>query len=225
MKAAFLFSGQVRGLTHCIEKLEEHLFSKFDISDKFFYLPIEDTELISVVLKTDPTCIVFEQDFYHHLEEKISPHNQISYSHHTLSANNYSLKGRMQHYFLQWYGVKRVYEMMESYCKNRETDYDVVIRIRCDTRPYTPLNLQEINLESINIPRFQHHYGMHDRFAIGNMKNMKIYCSKYDNLINENMGNMNSENRLLHHLLNHQMTINLINFEYDRINKDGSKQD
>lgn len=224
MKAAFLFSGQLRGFNHCLPNIQKYLFDVFEESDTFVYCPKEDLSRLNELLQLNPKVMHFEEDFFHTLENLVDNNNQISYSKDSSEKNGYKSKGRMQHYFIQWYGVKKVYEMMEDYAKYQNKIYDIVFRIRFDTCPKTPLNLEEIKLDHINVPDFQHWFGIHDRFACGNMENMKVYCHKYDHMIFNNMGNGNCESRMLQHLNNHKVKINKINFYYTRLHQDGSLQ-
>jgi hypothetical protein len=224
MKAAFLFSGQLRGFNHCYPSLQKHLFDKFEEADKFFYCPVDDASRINELLPLNPKSLVFEEDFHHIIENKVDPNNSITYSKGRIAHNGYELKGRMQHYFLQWYGVKRAYEMMESFAINQGKKYDLVFRLRFDACPKKDFDLEQVKFDHINVPDFEHWFGLHDRFACGNMENMKVYCQKYDNFTKNNMGNGNSESRLLEHLKNNKIPINKMNFYYTRIHNDGTLQ-
>jgi hypothetical protein len=224
MKAAFLFSGQLRGFNHCLPSLQKHLFDKFEVADKFCYCTIDDLSRVDELAALEPKSLVFEQDFFHVIEHRVDPNNEITYSKGRIAHNGYELKGRMQHYFLQWYGVKRAYEMMETYAKHQGKRYDLVFRVRFDSNPKKDLDLDSLKLDHINIPNFEHWFGTHDRFACGNMQNMKIYCQKYDNFVLNNMGRGNSESRLKQHLENNKIPVNLIDFYYTRVHNDGTLQ-
>lgn len=224
MKAAFLFSGQLRGFNHCYPSLQKHLFDKFEEADKFFYCPSDDITRVDELKALNPRSVVFEDDFHHVIEHRVDPNNEITYSKGRIEYNGYELKGRMQHYFLQWYGVKRAYEMMESYAKYQGKRYDLVFRVRFDACPKKDLDLTTLKLDHINIPDFEHWFGIHDRFACGNMENMKIYCKKYDYFVQNNMGKGNSESRLKQHLINHNIPVNKIDFYYTRLHNDGTLQ-
>ena len=224
MKAAFLFSGQLRGFKYCIDSLKTELFDLFDVSDKFFFCTTEDYNEIDLLKSLNPINLTFEQDFYHPLDEVVNSYNQITYSNSKIAQNGYSLKGRMQHYYLQWYGVKRVFEIMENYSLTSKKQYDLIFRLRFDTFMKTSLNINEVKLNCLNVPDFDHWGGIHDRFGFGSMDTMKVYCHQYDNFHLNNIGNSNSEGRLLQYLTNNKIDINKINFSYDRLNKDGSIQ-
>ena len=229
MNCAFLFSGQLRGFDHCIEKIKLSIASQFDESDYFFYLPYEDHSNISKVISLKPKILTIAEDTYDPLEEMIKKENDISYSETKIAKNGYSLKGRMQHYLLQWYGVRYVYNMMENYCLLTGKKYDLVCRIRCDHFPITPFLLSSIKTDCVNIPiasgsSNDDFGGIHDRFAIGDMTNMKTYCDKYSSIKKDNLGLGNSESKLLMHLNNHDAKINRFSYFYERINNDGTVQ-
>ena len=111
MKAAFLFSGQLRGFNHCIEDFKEHLFSSFDEYDTFFYLPVADGKRLFDIIT--PTSVLLEKDQFHKEIKNFS--NNICRSDKRSQDNKYEPLVHMQHYFLQWYGVKRVFEVFDSY--------------------------------------------------------------------------------------------------------------
>lgn len=229
MNCAFLFSGQLRGFNHCIEKIKLSIASQFDESDYFFYLPYEDYNNLSKVILLKPKVLTIAEDSYDPLEEKIKTENDISYSDTKIARNGYSLKGRIQHYLLQWYGVQYVYNMMENYSSLTGKKYDLVCRIRCDHFPITPFVLSSIRTNCVNIPLAagssnDDFGGIHDRFAIGDMTSMKTYCNKYNSIKIDNIGLGNSENKLLTHLKNNNTTINRFFYFYERLNADGTIQ-
>lgn len=222
-RAAFLFSGQLRGFPHCIQSMQEYLFSAFDEYDTFFYIPPEDAELL--YSKCVPTSATIEHDLYHKEVEGFN--NSITYSDRKIAENGYKLHGRMQHYYLQWYGVKRVFELFESYNKIANIDYDAVFRIRCDFKfkqqfSYSPF-------DGLQIPTNYGHGGIYDRLAFGKQEHMKYYCSLYDKIqegfYKDSINLGNSESKLLQHLMGCGIPIRFVPMDYDRINKDGSIQD
>jgi hypothetical protein len=88
---AFLFSGQLRGFSQCIEDLNKFLFSKFKKINCFFYIPVEDHVYINDILKLNPTTVCFENDFYHNLENFTGSQNNIGYSDYKINHNNFIL--------------------------------------------------------------------------------------------------------------------------------------
>ena len=76
MKAAFLFSGQLRGFAHCIDSMKEHLFSAFDSYDTFFYTPDTDGKIL--LDNWEATSAIIEKDQIH--PEVPGFENRIGYS-------------------------------------------------------------------------------------------------------------------------------------------------
>lgn len=198
MKAAFLFSGQLRGFKHCIESNEKYLFSAFAEYDTFFYIPDTDGKKLFDIY--NPTSVLVEKDQTH--RELPEFQNNIGYSSDRMVKNGYECKGRMQHYFLQWYGVKRVFDVFDNYKKLNDIEYDVVFRIRTDIKFYNQFAYNPF--DGIQISDKFGHGGIHDRLAYGSYENMKYYCSLYDNIYsgkyNEYLFTGNSESKLLQHL-------------------------
>lgn len=221
-RAAFLFSGQLRGFKHGINSLVDNLFSAFDEYDTFFYTPQEDgKELLEFIT---PSACIIEKDQYHRDIENFD--NGIAYSDAKIQSNGYELKGRLQHFYLQWYGVKRVYELFESYNLINGLEYDVVFRLRSDFMFFDKFTYEYF--EGLQIPNFADHYGIYDRMAFGSPKYMKYYCSLYDNLYegkyNIRVSNGNSESKLMQHLHAENIPIKRVDLNYKRINRDGTFQ-
>jgi hypothetical protein len=223
MKAAFLFSGQLRGFPICIENFKQYLFSAFEEYDTFFYIPIEDAKTLLDSHK--PTSFIAEQDQTHPEVENFL--NNITYSLDKIQYNSYQAKGRMQHYYLQWYGVQMVYDIFEKYKSIEGKNYDVVFRLRTDLNFKQQFNYEPF--DGIQIPNYNGWGGIYDRFAYGPEKYMKHYSSLYTDvkagLYNEYKYSGNSESKLKQHLERGGMPIKIVeNAVYERINKDGSLQ-
>jgi hypothetical protein len=222
-RAAFLFSGQLRGFPHCIRSMKEHLFSSFDEIDTFFYIPEVDGR--TLYENWMPTSAVIEKDQYHAEVEGFE--NSITSSENKIAANGYATHGRMQHYYLQWYGVKRVFELFDSYRKVNDVKYDTVFRIRTDFKFHKTFHWEDF--DGIQIPAMLPHGGIYDRLAFGPVKYMRYYCSIYDKIKAGhykqfvNLGN--SESKLMQHLTATHIPIKYVHMSYDRINKDGTIQD
>jgi hypothetical protein len=198
MKAAFLFSGQLRGFNHCIDDFKQFLFSSFDSYDTFFYLPPSDGERLFRLIT--PTSAVFERD-QEHRDIQGFQHN-ICRSDQRSAENNYEARKHMQHYFLQWYGVKRVFDIFESYRSLNNEKYDVVFRIRPDIKFYKKFNYCEF--DGIQTSDKSGSGGYYDRLALGSYENMKYYCSLYDCLYRGDYNKFehtgNSESKLQQHI-------------------------
>jgi hypothetical protein len=230
MNTALLFSGQLRGFKHCVENLKKNLIEVFGECDSFMFLTMEDCfeeEYIRSVL--NPKKIIFQKDVYfENAESIVGPHNICGAGDKKIQSNGYKVNENLQRYLLQWYGVKRVYEMMENFSIQNNKKYDYVIRLRCDANFTNPFNIKCLKENYINVPNFDSWYGIHDRFAVGNMENMKVYCNKFDYISPKMAFGVtnfnNSESRMKNYLYFNNIKINEIDFYYERLNKDKTIQ-
>lgn len=238
MNCAFLFSGQMRGFAHALPEMHNKLFSQFDQFDTYFYLPDEDLTKLNIysLQQLKPKVLCFEKDSFANSETKnINHENKISFSENKIQKNEYTLKNRMEHYVLQWYGVYRCFQLFQEYVKINNMNYDLVCRLRCDHLPLENFPIDKINKDILNIPLCGNNTtvkdylgGVYDRFAIGPMGIIKIYCEKYLSILKDNIGHGNSELRLLKHLEHNNIDrskINRLNYLHDRLNNDGTIQD
>lgn len=199
MKAAFLFSGQLRGFNHCIENFNKYLFSAFEEYDTFFYLPVADGKRLFDIIT--PTSVLLEEDQLHKEIKNFA--NNICRSEKRSQDNNYKPLAHMQHYFLQWYGVKKVFEVFDSYRSLNDIKYDVIFRIRPDIKFFKQFVYEEFS--GIQTSDKSGSGGYYDRLAYGSYDHMKYYCSLYDCLYAEKYNNFeftgNSESKLKQHII------------------------
>lgn len=218
-RAAFLFSGQLRGFPYCVNSLTENLFSAFDSYDTFFHIPPEDG--VALLSCWNPTSVLIEPDQLHPNLEGFG--DKIVHSNNIPGYKVYN--NALQHYWLQWYSVKRCFELFDSYRSVNNTHYDVVFRIRCDIGMFKQKFIYE-PFDGIQIPAYKAHFGIYDRLAFGSVDYIRYYCSIYDKIrageYMENVNLGNSESKLLQHLVASGIKIKLIEMKYDRIRKDGT---
>lgn len=115
------------------------------------------------------------------------------------------LRKSLMNLYLQRYSSLQAFKLLDK-------NYDCVIRYRPDCFLSEDVNLKELNLEEfIYTPKNLTAGGAHiagvapfnDKFAIGNMKNMKIYFHAFDHLYEnslENKETIQEETSLLYHL-------------------------
>lgn len=223
MRAAFLFSGQLRGFEYCVKSLQENLFSAFDEYDTFFYIPDSDGK--TLLEHWCPTSVTIEKDQYH--PEVQGFNNRIASSENKIANNGYQTRGRMQHYYLQWYGVKRCFELFDAYRLVNNIHHDVIFRMRCDFYFHEKFTYEH-KPEAIQIPSYKGHGGLYDRLAFGSYDFMKHYCSLYDKVMEGNYQEIvalgNSESKLMQHIAAANIPVRFVPMVYERLNKDGSSQ-
>jgi hypothetical protein len=127
----------------------------------------------------------------------------------------------------QFYKLKKCYTCMENHAKTNGIKYNYVIKARCDLlfeeKTIFDQELMKIAKTNIVCPSYYlkgdrgHHY-INDQFAIGSMKNMRIYCNMYDRIFevaNEMGGDfmLYPEELLAHHLISNYVSIHIHNFK------------
>lgn len=194
MKAAILFSGELRGFKYIYEDLHNFFLNKFSKVDTFFYVKNNDYEIESFY---NPTKILYQEDIIHNQD-----------------GIHLDKPQHIQKFISQWYSVFMSNKLRKEY----SNEYDVVIRLRPDTKLLNEFNLNWIDLDKITVCSFGGYGGINDRFAIGNPENMDIYCNFYYNL---SKFNGNSESKLFNYLSHNNVLINKIDYYWHRINSDG----
>lgn len=119
------------------------------------------------------------------------------------------------------------YSILQCFSLLKE-NYDAIIRYRLDCYPDRKINLNENVFENtIVIPSNNIHGGIayksprfNDKYAIGNMKTMKIYCEMFnyfEQLINEEPLTVQEETGLGYHLIKKNIEIKIGNFNCNLI--------
>lgn len=201
MKTAVLVSGQVRGFKHIVKNLETNLLAHLGEVDTYFYLD-DSAYRIDSFFSADN--IKYEKDIEHDAE----------------GLNNFYGHSRStpQKFLQQWYSLYACKRMMLDSGK----EYDLIVRTRPDNDFITPLTLDMLNLNAINVCKWGDWGGYNDRFAIGPAEHMITYCDfylhckKYDG---------NSESRLQQYLTSKSVPVSRIDHVHYRINEDGSRRE
>jgi hypothetical protein len=198
MRTAVLISGQLRGFKYIINNLRNNLLNNLGETDIFFYIPYDSYK---VEYMFTPTDIRYKHDTEHDVS----------------SFTNFTGPDK-QRYIQQWYSLYKCKELMLSHNKQ----YDYIVRTRPDNDFVTPLTLDLLNLDQINVCSWGSYGGYNDRFAIGPFNQMLVYCDFY---LSCTQYSTNSESRLKQYLDNNDIKVNLIDHVHYRINEDGSKRE
>jgi hypothetical protein len=126
----------------------------------------------------------------------------------TLGANHIFEPDRMRtsliDLYYQRYSAMKAFELLDK-------EYDCVIRYRPDCYLADDVYLKEVDLDKgIYVPRNMGGGGMNDQFAIGNMKNMKVYFDAFNSLFVDQMKNkelVQQETSLKYHLSKNNINI------------------
>lgn len=81
------------------------------------------------------------------------------------------------------YKIMKCNELRKEYEKEKQINYDCVIRCRPDMQFHSGIQLNNIiNLDKINIPVINSFGGLNDQFAYSSGINMDVYCSLYHSI-------------------------------------------
>jgi hypothetical protein len=165
MRCAIFYSGQFRSLDRCYNNHLENIFSKLKNYDVFADIEVStDIEKYKNFIENNIQNI-----------KKFSIYTEPSPVH-RVSIRPQNLRGEISTWLRQIKSIRDSFNL----CENID-DYDIAIRIRTDSLFDRPLeNLEDLDLSSIYIPNHDNWGGYNDRFAIGNIINMKKYLSFYD---------------------------------------------
>jgi hypothetical protein len=127
-------------------------------------------------------------------------------------------KEYVERFYMQHYALYTSHQMIEG-------DYDCIIRYRLDGHTEYKINLQNLDLnEGIFTPdsmKYSEHPSIwpeiNDQYAIGNMKNMKIYLSLFEHLteyFRTDYKTFHLETCLSYHMCKNNIKVNSAGFEY-----------
>jgi hypothetical protein len=224
--AVALFNGQLRGFKFSYENINKNLFEPLEINNAVFLLPEDDRdkELEKFLPSSLNFKVVYEAEIIHD-ESNLPNPNCLTYSSHAIQNNNYQLRGSLQHYFIQLYNKKRVFEIYKTSFTPPEDD--LVLMLRPDLSPHKRLDPNTLKNECINVPNCPQWYGVYDRLSIANTKNTEIYSLLYDQVKTlPPCGINNAESRLKAWLDRNNLCVNIFELgEVLRISVDGTARD
>jgi hypothetical protein len=218
MKIGIQYSGQFRGYAHC-----NHSFIKNHCQIlKFGVLPIEDLVFSNYLLEFNE--VSYQKDIL--LKEPVDFENAITYSKEKIIYNNYTPKGRMQSYLLQWHGVYKCSNMRKEFCLKSDIDLDFIVRCRWDINILDNIDFNNFKKGILYIPNRESFSGYFDRFAIGSKDVMDVYCDLFSNLdlIKKFTGSGNSESKLKQYLDLKQIEVKLFDVNLNRLNFNKTEQ-
>jgi len=180
---AICVSGSLRSLEHCKESIVNNVINpnkdKYNLIF-FFYIPYDINYKKVDLMKEYNPIISINNDI------KLKEVNVIwggrQKGDEKLAKDNISSVG-IQGYLQQLYGIEKSFRMIFDYEYNSNINFDLIMRLRSDVKYETPIIIDNYDLsEKLIIPHFHCFYGINDRFALGNKKNMAIYMTMYSNI-------------------------------------------
>lgn len=235
MKVALITGGQPRFTKYWIENYKRlvgasqidlyfYLWKDFELTDsQLNFSDIEGTieqKIESVLIKNvNLRQIVWTDNpaFENIINERLI-YSLINVNH--LDTYN-KVETHLKKLLSQRYSILQCFNLLKE-------NYDAIIRYRLDCYPDRKINLNENVIENtIVIPSNNIHGGIaykspgfNDKYAIGNMKIMKIYCEMFnyfEQLINEEPLTVQEETGLGYHLIKKNIEIKVGDFNYHLI--------
>jgi len=225
MKTAICFTGTGRALQYTGENIKKILIDRHPDCDVFVHLAeTQHSEIAKEYFSFDQTKgILIEKD-------EVIDVKGLRW-HPEWPAGLHSGTDPKQTYLNMLLSRKKCGKMLSEYSIKHNIHYDKVIFSRLDVEFFDYLP-QDLDLDYICVPDF-HHFdmvqgrGCNDRFAIGNLKNMKVYFNLYDSirdLINRGCS-LHGESTLHFYLSLADVKIKKCFIRFTRIRPDGFKQD
>jgi hypothetical protein len=180
---AVCVSGSLRSLEHCKESIVNNVINvnkdKYNLVF-FFYIPYDINYTKIELMKEYNPVISINNDI------KLKEVNIIwggrQKGQEGLAGDTVSTVG-IQGYLQQLYGIEKSFRMIFDYEYNYNINFDLIMRLRSDVKYETPIVIDKYDISNkLIIPAFHCFYGINDRFALGNKKNMSIYMTMYSNI-------------------------------------------
>jgi hypothetical protein len=235
MKIAVCFVGVTRNYSkHTLDSIERNLFGvvakhdpnfkKFAHFNKLAVLTNERSREIGVTLDQDDykllNCDVVEQTDQAVVDQEID-FEYLKQFGNTWKDNFGTLKNVLR----QMYSLNCVANILER----QNTKFDLVIYSRICLRFYKPIEIPRvIRPRTLYTPWFERFHGLNDRFALGDMETMLLFCRRQAmarEFIAETGLPMGAENYLLWYAKKKGLeTRHLTSMNFSRVRADGSEK-
>lgn len=205
MKIAILFSGRINHYPRCYELIMQHIANNHDV-DFFLSHPkiVDENELNGFNQLFKPKKIIRNDEIYPNIDRfnkrpETNRHNMMC----------------------MYLNRSKVFQLLEDYCNETNTQYDVIFSCRIDVMVFSPLNIdsfiENVRNNILFVPSGEDHLGINDRFAFGNFQVMKDYMNCYHSLLDlfQKGVIVHPETVLNHYLISKNMKIQRFNIHYD----------
>jgi hypothetical protein len=219
MKIALCISGLSRTFDECFPFINENIIlANPDIQfDMFGYINSKDISTASDGTIFKKKDINFENYTFTNLQIESDPSlPDLSYQ---KSVHTLTLKPTLEsNIYYQLYGGKKSNQLRLDYENQMGFKYDFIAKIRTDMNFLSPVNLSNLEKDCIYIPNGNDHYGLNDRFAIGDDKNMNTYFNRYNFFMNRHDDILNytthAESNLKMYLNYESVKVKRLDFSY-----------
>jgi len=107
--------------------------------------------------------------------------------------------------------------------KQSNINFDLFMMCRPDLEYLQPIYIPDIKFNTLYIPNFAHFGGLNDRFCVGDMASVDIWCSRLDNIEKYSEKNILQSEQYLKYTLNqNKINVRFLNdFKFRRIRANG----
>ena len=184
-------SGSLRSIGLCYSNFITNIVIPNSINYNiylFYFIPLDDNSYKSNLLESNNTQIKIRKDI------KLPTINVIWGGNTDNCIKDTCSKGGINGYLYQLHGMEESFKMLENFEKEKNLNFDIVLRCRHDVIFKNELHLDNYIMDKLYIPLFHSHGGINDRFAFGPKILMKHYMHMYTNIYNTRYANKNIGN-------------------------------
>lgn len=182
MKTAVCISGLPREINEIWRTFIDNFLNNLPSPDVFIYSGEQFKVDPEYFVQIKPKKYVVEPQFRHETLEEI------------IKKVGYFCEDHINSYIQQTYGLKKVWELKESYEKEHNVKYDIVVRTRPDFIYLNPITLDLLELDKFNNLQGNTPLNITTEFAIGPMDYMEPFFNVYDWLIETNGSLLTKDN-------------------------------
>jgi hypothetical protein len=200
-KIAVYFSGRCDGYEHCIDKLQEKFYSKYDID---FFWSIDEEE---------------ETPYYAELRNLLKPVNvnykcvDVKVINVPLASSETRQRNTMSMFYHNFYSTQMIIDHSDA----NNINYHAVVRFRAEIDSDDEFIIEDKLLENtVYIPHGYNYRGVSDRIAYGTLESMSIYGTLYFEIVKyvyARQALFNPEYLVMFHINKNNMS--MIRFQYN----------
>jgi hypothetical protein len=167
MKIAALFVGRFKCFEDTYYSILQNVFSGHDV-DVFFSHNAANTGDNLEDFK-ERYNVKASQSILLQIPEHIYNYTDVSNGRH----------GRHDHIWLMFYHINNGVRLIEKYCKNNDTAYDIVLYLRADMHFHSKVPFEIPRENTLYVPSLPDWGGINDQMAYGTLATMKKYAATF----------------------------------------------
>lgn len=156
------FSGRISGYEECIDNIL-FLKNKYDIT---FFCSLNIDKITDCEQKFFDLLDIKEDQYYF---EALQTPSWI------YDLKNYHCECCHPHTYSQFYNNSKCQKLIDNFQKKYNLTFDCIIKFRADLITEFPLEIKEIEPNTLYVPDRNHHYGINDQICYGDLSSMRYY--------------------------------------------------